>query len=85
MYYLNILYCNVLSEDSCPASVQFDSGWSGTENGDFRLSAPARPRAAPTASRPAPGTSIGRPRLPHRAIAARSAFSRPQRRKKVEK
>ena len=21
MYYLNILYCNVLSEDSCPASV----------------------------------------------------------------
>jgi hypothetical protein len=20
MYYLNILYCNVLSEDSCPAS-----------------------------------------------------------------
>ena len=24
MYYLNILYCNVLSEDSCPASGQDD-------------------------------------------------------------
>ena len=68
-----------------PSYVQFDSGWSGIENGVFRLSAPARPRAAPTAPRPAPGTSIGRPHLPHRAFAARSAFSRPQRRKKVEK
>ena len=76
---------NVPGRGLSTKTVQFDSGWSGTENEDFRLSAPARPRAAPTASRPAPGTSIGRPRLPHRAITARSAFSRPQRRKKVEK
>jgi len=65
--------------------VQFDSGWSGTENGDFRLSAPARPRDAPGAPRPAPGTSIGRLHPPRCAISARGVFSRPQRRKKVEK
>ena len=51
-------------------TVQFDSGWSGTENGDFRLSAPARPRDAPGAPRPAPGTSIGRLDPPRRAIRA---------------
>ena len=41
-------------------NVQFDSGWSGSENEDFRLSAPARPRDVPGAGRGAAGAPLGR-------------------------
>jgi len=40
MYYLNILYCNVLSEDSCPASAlqHYKRRREGAESGVVLLS-----------------------------------------------